>query len=87
MYQKLPVISLEWMEETSQFTEDCKKIYNEKIHGENSLEVSVEYPPRITRTLSERVELAKVEKLLTNSHDNKECFSQIKISNKHYIID
>ena len=87
MYQKLPVISLEWIEETSQFNEDFIKIYKEKIHGENSPEVSVEYPPRITRTLSERVELEKVEKLLTNSHDNKEFFYQIKISSKHYIID
>ena len=31
MYQKLPVNSLEWIEETSQFNEDVIKKYNEKI--------------------------------------------------------
>ena len=30
MYQKLPVNSLEWIEETSQFNEDFSKNYNEE---------------------------------------------------------
>ena len=41
-------------------------------------DISLQYPPRITGILSERVELGKVEEFVTKLHDESECFARIK---------
>ena len=76
--EKLLVNSLEWIEGTSQFKEDLIKNQNEEIYIRYSLEVGVQYLPRMTRNLSERVELGKAEMLVTNLHDKNERFRHIR---------
>ena len=49
MSQKLLVNSLEWIEETSQFNEDLMKNQKEEIYVRYSLEVGLQYLPRMTR--------------------------------------
>ena len=44
MSQKLPVDGFEWIEDTSQFSEDFIKRYNEKIDEGYFLEDDVQYP-------------------------------------------
>ena len=76
--QKLSVNNFEWIEETSQFNEDFIKNYNEKCHEGYFLEVDVHYLEKLHELhkglpfLSERMELGKVEKLVTNLHDKIE---------------
>ena len=76
--QKLSVNNFEWIEETSQFNEDFIKNYNEKCHEGYFLEVDVHYLEKFHELhkglpfLSERMELGKVEKLVTNLHDKIE---------------
>ena len=70
MYQKLPVNSLEWIEETSQFNEDFSKNYNEET--DKGIFLGFQQSIRITRTLLETVEYGRVEKLGTNLHDKND---------------
>ena len=43
MSQKLSVNNFEWIEDTSQFNEDFRKIYNEESDEGYFLEVDVQY--------------------------------------------
>ena len=78
MSQKVPVNNFEWIEEPSQFNEDFIKNYNEKSDKGYFLEVTVQYTKKLHELhndlpfLSERMELGKVEKLVTNLHDKNE---------------
>ena len=78
MSQKLPVNNFEWIKDTSQFNEDFIKNYNEESDEGYFLEVDVQYPEKLHELhndllfLSERMTLGKVEKLVTNLHDNTE---------------
>ena len=78
MYQKLPVNSLEWIEETSQFNEDFSKNYNEETDKGIFLAVGFQQSIRITRTLLETVEYGRVEKLGTNLHDKNDRLAHIR---------
>ena len=78
MSQKLPVNNFESIIlNTSQFNEDFIKSYNEESDEGYFLEVDVQYPKKLQEFhnnltfLSERMELGKVEKLVTNLHDKK----------------
>ena len=67
MSQKLPVNNFEWIEDTSKFNEENNERY--------FLEVDVQYPkifPELYNDLSffpERMNIEKVEKLVTNLYD------------------
>ena len=75
MSQKLPVNNFEWIEDTSKFNEDFIKSYSEENNERYFLEVDVQYPtifPEFHNDLSffpERMNIEKVEKLVTNLHD------------------
>ena len=75
MSQKLPVNNFEWIEDTSKFNEDFIKSYSEENNERYFLEVDVQYPtifPELHNDLSffpERMNIEKVEKLVTNLHD------------------
>ena len=78
MSQKLPVNDFDSIEETSQFNEDFIKSYNEQCDAGYFLEFDVQYPKKIQELhndllfVSERIELGKVEKLVTNLHNKTE---------------
>ena len=75
MLQKLPVNYFVWIEDTFQFNEDFKKNYNEESDKEYFVECDVQYPKKLHELhnnlsfLPERIEIEKVEKLVTNLHD------------------
>ena len=46
MLQKLPIESFKWVEEISQFNEDCIEIYNEDCDVGYILEVDIQYPEK-----------------------------------------
>ena len=66
------------IKDTSQFNEDFIKSYNEESDDGYFLEVDAQYPEKLHELhndlpfLSERMELRKVEKLVTNLHDKNE---------------
>ena len=76
MLQKLPVNNFEWIEDTFQFNEDLIENYNEESDEGYFIEVDVPYPEKIHEDhndlplLPDRMKIEKVEKLLTNLHDN-----------------
>ena len=80
MSQKLPVNNFEWREDASQFNEDFIKLYNEEIDKGCFLEDDVQYPEKLHELhndlpfLPERMKTGKVEKIVTNLHDNTEYF-------------
>ena len=82
--QKSPVKSFEWIEETSQFKEDFIKNYNEESDEGYFIEVDVQYPEKIYKLhsdlafLPEKEKLKKIEKLVTNLHDENEYVMHIK---------
>ena len=84
MSQKLPLNNFEWIEETSQFNEDFIKSYNEESGEGYFLEIDVQYPERLHELhnylpfLSGKMELVKVEKLVTNLHDKNEYVAHIR---------
>ena len=84
MSQKLPVHKFEWTEKTSQFNRDLIENYNDESDEECFLEVDVQYPKKLhklhndVRFLSERTEIEKVEKLITNLWNKNECYSHKK---------
>ena len=49
MSQKLPVNNFEWIEKTSQFNGDLKKINNEESYEGYFLKVEVEYQKKKTK--------------------------------------
>ena len=53
MSQKLPTFNFEWVEDTSQFTEDFVKNYNEKSEQGYFLEVDVQFPKKLYEFLSD----------------------------------
>ena len=68
--QKLPANNFEWIEDTSQFTEDFIKKYDEESHKGYFLEVDFQYLEKLYDLhndllfLPERIKIEKVEKLL-----------------------
>ena len=72
MYQKLPVNNFEWKRETCQFHEGFLKSYNEESDEGYFLELDVQYPEKLHEphndltSLSERIELEKIKKLVAN---------------------
>ena len=84
MSQKLAVNNFEWIEKTSPFNEDSIKNYNEESDKGHFLEVDVHCPEKLHELhndlpfLSERMELRKVEKLVTNLHDKEEYVLHIR---------
>ena len=84
MSQELPVNNFEWIEETSQSIEDFIKIYNEECDEGYFLEVDVQYTEKLHELhnhlplLSERMELGKVKKFVTNLHNKNEYVLHIR---------
>ena len=69
MSQKLPVNKFEWIENTSQFTEDFIQHFNQESNEGYFLEVDVQYPEKLhelhndLRFLPERMKIEKIESL------------------------
>ena len=97
MSQKLPVNNFawyfdaliqnaisKWYFDTSHFTEDFIKNYNEESDEAYFLEVDVQYPEKLHELhnnfpfLPERMTFEKVEKLITNLHDKTEYVIHIR---------
>ena len=77
MSQKLSMYNFGWMKDTTQFNEDFIKSYNEESDAGYFLEVEVQYPEKLLELhdlpfLLERVNIEKVEKIVTNLHDKTE---------------
>ena len=66
--QKLPVNNFEWIDDTSQFSDDFIKNYNEESDEGYFFKVDVEYPEKLHKlhhdllSLSERMKIEEVEK-------------------------
>ena len=84
MLQKLPVNNFEWIEDTFEFNERFIKNYNEESDEGYFLEVNIQYPEKLHRLhyhlqiLPGRMNIEKVEKLVTNLHDKIEYDSHIR---------
>ena len=84
MSQKLPVNDFQQIEDNSQIYEDFIKSDNEESDGGYFLEVHVQYPEKLHEVhndlpfLPKRMKIAKVEKLVTNSHDKIEYVIHIR---------
>ena len=82
--QKLPVNSLEWIKDASQFDEDFIKSYKEESDEGYFLEVDVQYLEKLHELhndlpfLPERMKIEKVEKLVANLHDKTEYVIHIR---------
>ena len=78
MSQKSPVNIFEWIEDTSQFSEDFIKNHNEETDEGYFLEVDVQYPEKLHQLhndllfLPERMKLKKIIKLVTNLQDKND---------------
>ena len=74
MSQKLPSNNFDWIEYTSQFTEDFLKNCNEESDEEYSLEVDVQYIQKLhdlrndLPIFSVKMNIEKVGKLVANLH-------------------
>ena len=81
---KLPVNSFEWIGDTSQFNEDFIKSQNEESDEGYLLEVDVQYLKKLPELhndlsfLKERMKIGKVERLVTNLHDNTQYVIHIR---------
>ena len=77
MSQKLLVNKFEWLQDTSQFSEDVMKDYNEEIDERYFLEVDVQYPEKLHELhsglpfLPELIKVEIVEKLVANLQNYK----------------
>ena len=77
MSQKLLVNKFEWLQDTSQFSEDVMKNYNEEIDEGYFLEVHVQYPEKLHELhsglpfLPELMKVEIVEKLVANLQTDK----------------
>ena len=75
-----------WIEKTFRFNKDCKKIYNEESDDGYFLKVDVQCHEKLhdlhnnLALLTERMNIQKVEKLVANFHDKKECVIHITCS-------
>ena len=84
MFQKIPLSSLEWVENLSQFKEHSIKNYDENSDKGYFLEVDVEYPINLFSLHSdlpffpEREKIGKCNKLLGDFHDKKIYVVHIK---------
>ena len=84
MLQKLPVNKFEWIEDTSQFNENFIKNYNKESDERYFLEVDVQHPEKLHNLhsdlpfLPERMEIEKVEKLVTNLYNKTEYIIHIR---------
>ena len=91
MSQKLPENNFEWIEDTSQFNEDFIKSYNAESNKGCFLEVDVQYLEKLHELhndlpfLPERMKIEKVEKLVTNLHNNTEYV--IHITNLNQVLN
>ena len=79
MSQKLSVGGFKWAEEnTSEFSKDFIKNYNQDSNEAYFLEVAVQFPKKLhdlhnnLSFLPETMNIEKVEKLVTNLYDKKE---------------
>ena len=78
MSQKLPTFGFQWVEETSKFTEDFIKNYDEKNEVGYIFEVDTKYLEKLQEFnmdlpfLLERKRPEMVEKLIANIHDKTE---------------
>ena len=78
MSQKSPVNIFEWIEDTSQFSEDFIKNHNEETDEGYFLEVDVQYPEKLHQLhtdlpfLPERIKIEKGKKLVNNLHNKAE---------------
>ena len=90
MSQKSPVNIFEWIEDTSQFSEDFIKNHNEETDEGYFLEVDVQYPEKLHQLhndllfLPERMKLKKIIKLVTNLQDKNDK-KMIKMSSRYEI--
>ena len=84
MSQNLSVNNFEWIEETSQFNKDFIKNYNEESDEGYFIEADDHYPEKLHELhncspfLSERMELGKIKKLVTNLHDKTEYVIHVR---------
>ena len=84
MSQKLPVNKSEWIEDTSKFKEDFIKNYNEESDEGYFLEIDIQYPEKLHENhndlpfLPEKMKTKKVEKFVTNLHDQSEYVIHIR---------
>ena len=90
MSQKSPVNIFEWIEDTSQFSEDFIKNHNEETDEGYFLEVDVQYPEKLHQLhndlpfLPERMKLKKIIKLVANLQDKNDK-KRMKISSTYEI--
>ena len=73
MSQKLPVNGFNW---TEGLDESFSKSYNEKIKEGCLLEVDIQYPESLPKTMN----IEKVKKLVANLHDKNEYVNYIRIN-------
>ena len=77
MSQKLPVSGFKWKKNTSKFTKEFIKKYDEYSNKGYILEVDVKYPKNLHGLhedlpfLPERMKIGKCNKLVCNLHDKK----------------
>ena len=77
MSQKLPVGGFKWKKNTSKFTKEFIKKYDEYSNKGYILEVDVKYPKNLHGLhedlpfLPERTKIGKCKKLVCNLHDKK----------------
>ena len=82
--QNFLVNGFKWVENTSQFYKNFMKSYNEDSDEGYFPEVDVQYPKKLYDLfnnllfLPERMKIEKIEKLLAQLHDKKECFIHIR---------
>ena len=86
MSQNLPRNDFKWVEETSQFSEDFIKIYNEDSNIGYFIEAIVQYSEKLRDFhdylpfLHEGMKIEKIEKIVANLHDKGECINHINRS-------
>ena len=71
MLQKLPVNKSEWTEETSKFSENIIKNYNEESEEGHFFEVDVQYPEKLHELHNDLPFLSEREKIKKN---RKACY-------------
>ena len=95
MSQKLPVNNFEWIKDTSQFSEDFIKDYDEKSDKGCSSEVDVQYTEKLHKLhndlpfLPKMMKIEKVKKLVANLHDKTEyviCIRNLKQALNHGLV-
>ena len=84
MSQKLPLNNFEWIKDTSQVNEDFIRNYNEESNAGYFLEADFQHPTNLHNLhndlpfLSEIMKIRRVEKLVTNLHDETEYVIHIR---------